>query len=416
MSTMRSLSWLGFSALLCGLLGACKGAGSTVDTDTGGKGGTGGTGIDLNLGAGGMGAAPGAAGQPEGPSASACGSFEGLDECGVTSVEASFSSANVLLVIDKSSSMDDQPSGFELKKWDALKAALEPALSAVESEMSFGLLIYPFGEQAEIPLDCFEGCCEVPSDAAAIQVGVEPGASGVSKVMEALNSTAPGGGTPTAAALDAALTYFTTGEGKDLGGDRFVLLATDGGPNCGADDTTCAADHCTPNLDGLCPADEGNCCKGEGSYCLDDAAVIEKITALAEAGVPTFVIGIPGTEAYADYLSSFARAGGVPNPSGEPDYYAVSAEGGVEALTQTFIDITTHLVRSCEVDLGPVAPDKKLVNVAVDCEVVPFADGAGWDIGSDAPTTLVLAGDACQHIESEGARRIDVVYGCPTVK
>jgi hypothetical protein len=234
--------------------------------------------------------------------------------------------------------------------------------------------------------------------------------------MAALDATAPGGGTPTAAALDAALTYFTTGDGKDLKGDRFVLLATDGGPNCGESTTTCSADHCTPNLDGLCPASEDNCCRGEGSYCLDDAAVLDKIRALAAAQVPTFVIGIPGTESYAEYLDAFATAGGVPNPKKKPAYYAVSAEGGVEGLTRTFRDITTHLVRSCDVDLGPVAPDKRLVNVAVDCDIVPSEDGAGWNITDDAPTTLVLAGDTCTRVKREGARRIDVVYGCPTVK
>jgi hypothetical protein len=414
---MRGACLFGLPVLLFSLFGGCKGAGSEVDADaTSGSGGTSPTtGIDLSLGEGGTSDTPGAAGQSTGPSVSECGSFEGLDECGVTSVEATFSAANVLLVIDKSSSMDEKPKGFELRKWDALKAALEPALEAVADEMSFGLLLYPFGTQAEIPLDCFEGRCEVPTDAAAVQVGIEPGAGSVSKVMGALNATAPGGGTPTAAALDAALGYFTTGAGKDLKGDRFVLLATDGGPNCGSVDTTCAADHCTPNLDGLCPTEEGNCCDGEGAYCLDDASVVQKIRALADAGVPTFVIGIPGTERYADYLSSFAVAGGVPNPS-SPDYYAVSADGGVEGLTQTFRDITTHLVRSCEVDLGDGAPDKRLVNVAVDCEVVPYSDGGGWELGGDSPSTLVLAGDTCKRIKRRGARRIDVVYGCPMVK
>ena len=416
MSALKSASLVGFSLLL-GLFGACKGEGSTVDSDArGGAVGTAGTGIALNLGAGGASDGAGAGGQLQGPSVAECESFAGLDECGVTSVEATFSAANVLLVIDKSSSMDDQPEGFELKKWDALKAALAPALSAVADEMSFGLILYPFGEQTEIPLECFEGCCELPQGPAAVRVGIEPGSSSADQVMAALDATQPGGGTPTAAALDAALSYFTTGDGKDLKGDRFVLLATDGGPNCGVETATCKADRCTPNLDGQCPAAEGNCCEGEGAYCLDDVAVVEKILALAEAGVPTFVIGIPGTESYADYLNAFAVAGGVPNPSAPPDYYAVSAEGGVSELTQTFVDVTTHLVRSCEVDLGPSPPDKKLVNVAVDCSVVPYQDGAGWDIGSDAPTTLVLAGDTCQRVEREGARRIDVVYGCPTVK
>jgi hypothetical protein len=416
MSSIRSACLLGVSVLLLGLFGACKGASSTVAAEARAGSSGAATGIDLNLGQGGASDVGGAAGDAQGSNVPACQSFAGLDQCGVTSVEATFSAANVLLVIDKSSSMDDQPPGFTLNKWAALKAALEPALTAVQDEMSFGLLLYPFGEQAEIPLDCFEGCCEVPTGSAAIQVGIEPGTGSAAKVMDALHASAPGGGTPTAAALDAALRYFTSGDGKDLKGDRFVLLATDGGPNCGTKDTTCTAERCTPNLDGSCPAEQGNCCVGEGAYCLDDAAVVQKIQALADASVPTFVIGIPGTESYAEYLNGFAIAGGVPNPHTPPDYYAVSAEGGVESLAQTFVDITTHLVRSCDVDLGPGAPDRKLVNVAVDCDVIPFADGAGWDIRAEAPTTLLLAGDACEQVKRQGARRIDVVYGCPTVK
>jgi hypothetical protein len=418
MNATSSASLLSFFALVLGLVGACTGrgpaVGASVNAGSGGTGGT--TGRDLDVGEGAPHQVAGAAGQAQGPSVSECERFSGLDECGATSVEATFSAANVLLVIDKSSSMDDQPKGFELKKWQALKAALEPALTAVQDEISFGLLLYPFRTQSEIPLDCFEGCCEVPTGTAAIQVGIEPGSGSVAKVMDALNATGPGGGTPTAAALGAALSYFTTGDGKDLQGDRFVLLATDGGPNCGGNDTICGADQCTPNLDGLCPAAQGNCCAGEGSYCLTDTAVVQKIRALADASVPTFVIGIPGTERYADYLNAFASAGGVPNPKAPPNYYAVSADGGVAQLTQTFVDITTHLVRSCDVELGPVAPPKTFVNVAVDCDIVPFEDGAGWDISADSPSTLVLAGDTCKQVKRQGARRIDVVFGCPTVK
>jgi len=334
---MSRVSWIGISAFLCALTGACKSAddGAVGLSASGGTSGTA-SGADLNVGNGGnlgKGEVAGAAGQGEGTKVSGCDRFTGLDECGVTSVEATFSAANVLLVIDKSSSMDDQPEGFELKKWDALKAALAPALEAVQDEMAFGLLLYPFNQQSEIPLDCFDGCCQVPQGAAAIEVGVTSGTGSASKVMAALDAAAPGGGTPTAAALDAALAYFTTGDGKDLKGDRFVLLATDGGPNCGESNTACSADHCTPNLDGLCPAAQGNCCRGEASYCLDDVAVLQKIRALADASVPTFVIGIPGTEGYAAYLDAFATAGGVPNPKQRPAYYAVSAEGGVDELT-----------------------------------------------------------------------------------
>lgn len=416
MTGMRSVALLGFAGLLLGLFGGCKGDGSTVDANAGASSGASSGGSQPNLSPlGGTtndpSAGASAGGADAGPAVEECESFEELADCGTTSVEASFSAANVLLVIDKSSSMDDQPEGFELKKWEALKTALESALTEVAEEMSFGLLLYPFGETTEIPLDCFEGCCEVPRGPAAIRVGIAPGERSVPQVMEALNDTAPGGGTPTANALKAAYTYFTLGEGKNLKGDRIVLLATDGGPNCGPDNT-CDAARCTPNLDGLCSA--GNCCEGEGLHCLDDAAVVEQIEALASEGVPTFVIGIPGTEDYWEYLDAFAAAGGVPNPAGPREYYAVSAEGGVDGLTQTFIDITTHLIRSCEVELGSAPSDVNRVNVAVDCELVPYEDGAGWSI-TDAGT-LILAGDACAKLEREGARRVDVVYGCQQVK
>src|SRR4051812_24154258 len=124
-NVMSSARWLVLSALL---LGACTGRGSQGSgVDPGASGGTGG-GSNLNLDDAGPGADTSAAGEAGGPATgrvSVCQSFVGLDGCGVKSVEASFSAANVLLVIDKSSSMDDQPEGFELKKWDALKTALE---------------------------------------------------------------------------------------------------------------------------------------------------------------------------------------------------------------------------------------------------------------------------------------------------
>jgi len=407
--------WLGLAILACLPFAGCQGSdGSTVaPAGSSGLGVSGGLQLDIP-GKGGGSSEGGAAGTPFGPGVEACESFDGLDQCGVTSVEASFSAANVLLVIDKSSSMDDQPEGFELKKWDALKASLEAALQHASDEMSFGLLLYPFGADAKIPLDCFDGCCEVPEGPAAVQVGITSGESGATEVMQALAKTSPGGGTPTADALAAALAYFTTGAGRSLKGDRYVLLATDGGPNCGSVDSTCGVDRCTPNLDGLCPS--GNCCDGEGAYCLDDLAVVKQLEALAAASIPTFVVGIPGTEKYARYLESFAVAGGVTNPNAPPSYYAVSADGGVEQLTRTFVDITTHLVRSCEVDLGEAPQQKSLVNVAVDCQVVPFADGAGWDLDPENPTKLLLAGEACEELQNHGARRVDVVYGCPTIK
>jgi hypothetical protein len=349
------------------------------------------------------------------PEALDCSALEELGDCGGESVEAEIEPANILLVIDKSGSMDDTPEGFDVNKWTALYDALGEALNADTTNVNFGLLLYP---DRAIDLSCTSGCCEVPAGADAVNVAVAPSSSSVRDIMLTLEDTEPGGGTPTAAALTQALEYFTSGAGADLDGDRYVLLATDGGPNCNAELGSCEAATCTSNMDGQCMID--NCCKAEipnaGELCLDDAAVLAAIAALKEAGIATFVVGIPGTEAYASYLDTFAEAGGVPDPNAPPSYYAVAASGGVDALTDTFTAITSSLIRTCTVPLAEAPPDPEKVNVAIDCEVVLQEDGTTWDLPDDAPDTVVFQGETCEWIETHGARRIDVVYGCMTLR
>jgi hypothetical protein len=253
----------------------------------------------------------------------------------------------------------------------------------------------------------------VPEGGDAINVAVGP--RSVEAIGSALSETAPGGGTPTAAALARALAYFTEGQGRDLDGDRYVLLATDGGPNCNAD-ISCDASSCTPNLDGASQCAGLNCCEGAGEFCLDDQAVIAAIEELSAAGIFTFVVGIPGTEHYTSSLDAFARAGGVPRVGAEHDYFAVSAASGVSGLTSVLKSITTELVRSCEIALTD-PPQPSLVNVAIDCQVLPKEGESGWDYDDPAaPTHLLIRGPACDDIKAYGARRVDVVYGCTTIR
>ncbi|HSU39377.1 MAG TPA: hypothetical protein VLJ38_07410, partial [Polyangiaceae bacterium] len=193
--------------------------------------------------------------------------------------------------------------------------------------------------------------------------------------------------------------------------------ATDGGPN-GNRSLTCEAATCTTNLDGHC--DQGNCCGYDDTHnqCLDDASVIDALKALQDAGIPTFVVGLPGTDQYAAYLDDFAEAGGVPN-SGATKYYAVSQSQGVQGLTDVFNTITTQLVRSCEIPLNGQPSKPSLVNVAIDCDVIPptSADGSGWYLDDqNAPTEVILEGPVCDRLQTDGARRVDVIFGCTTVR
>ena len=345
-----------------------------------------------------------------------CPTLEGLDDCGTTQLSADFRNPNVMLVIDKSGSMADE--GFGSTKWQALREALDDALKEVARNISFGLIMYPYNEDDPIPERCSSGCCNVEEGDDAVNVSIQPGESAVAKIISALDATEPGGGTPTAAALERALTYYTEGEGADLAGEKYVLLATDGGPNCNSL-LYCEADQCTTNMDDECATD--NCCTGSSgaALCLDDDAVRDAIVELAQAGIPTFVVGIPGSEAYSSYLDEFAVLGERPN-SGDTDYYAVEAGGDVSGLTQTFSDISTQLLHSCDIELKNDIPNRDQVNIALECTPIPQNDSDGdpnWELDtSSSPNKIIMLGDECDRILEEGVERVDVVLGCPTIQ
>jgi hypothetical protein len=434
MRTLRALStWTILALFAAASASACSGKDDKSLGSSGGTGGGAGSGTGkggtspLSL-TGGTGSSTGgtdAAGADSGSGASAaengtCSSVAGLGPCGGTHLQAELRTVNMLLVIDKSGSMDDEPKGFGQKKWAAMKTALGAALEKVETQMNLGLILYPYNAIQPIPLECLDAdCCSVATGSDAIRVSIAPGPSSVPQIESALQMSEAGGGTPTAAALAAALDYFTNGGGSTLEGDNYVLLATDGGPDCN-DQLTCLADTCTANLDGHC--DNGNCCDETTTriQCLDADSVTTQIKNLADKHISTFVVGIPGTEAYATYLDDFADVGGVPAQGSDHKYYAVSADQGAQGLVDVFNTITTQLLRSCAIAL-PEQPSKlDMVNVAIDCDLVPQNTDdskSGWDFDTTPdPSAVVLHGPVCQALEENGAKRVDVVFGCPTVR
>ncbi len=349
----------------------------------------------------------------------ACDSLKGIDdECGATAVKAQYSTVNMLIVLDKSGSMDKTPNGFELSKWEAVNSAFEQSLPPVAGTVNFGLMMYPYSEDRVIPTECTTGCCEVQTGEAAINVPIGEGSRAVRDVLEVLNDTPPGGGTPTAAALAEAYRYFTSGEGLGLKGRKYVLLATDGAPNCDSGNS-CDEDKCTQNIDGNCPETQGNCCLDAGINCLDDENVVDQIRNLADEGISTFVVGIPGTERYEQYLDTFAEEGGVGTNDDGHSYYQVTASEGVQGLVNVFTEITTKLVRDCDIALPQRPTDTALVNVAINCDILPAEgaeDGSAWEINTeDGDSVITITGPKCEEIQQEGVERVDIVTGCPTV-
>ena len=362
-------------------------------------------------------------GSISGQEAETCLEIEGLEQTCLS--QASFSQpnpVNILLVIDKSGSMADETVYGGTSKWAAITEALSTALTESMDNPNLALGLAMFPAKNTDPLCGEEDCCEMSSD---VYVNVTTAAFSVPDIITELQDTSPGGLTPTSAALDQALSYYA---GTALSGDKYVLLATDGGPNCNAA-LTCDEAECTTNLDGRC-SQGGNCCETSPLWCVDHAATQAKIADLAANDVKTIVVGIPGTEDYAQWLNEFAVAGGAEAPEGNNrSYYEVSADGGVGTLTDTFREITVNLIRSCRIQMRETPPafSVDLVNVAIDCKAIPGgmaqppdqgAAGAApaptgnWFVDtSTEPPTIEVLGTYCEQIES-GVERVDVVVGC----
>jgi hypothetical protein len=233
-------------------------------------------------------------------------------------------------------------------------------------------------------------------------------------LQERLSDIDPKGATPTAATLESILPTLS-----ELEGDTFVVLVTDGAPNCNLEGE-CSAAECTLNIEGLTvgnrACDESyNCCDPEntgtnaGTYCTDGDASLGAVTALAEAGIMTYVIGMPGAAPYATLLDELAAAGGTARGA-QTDYYAV---GDADALREALHDIGTGIAISCSIDLEDPPDDPSRVNVYFDGTVVPGDDTDGWVW--DGESRIEVRGEACDELRSGEIREARVVFGCDTV-
>jgi hypothetical protein len=231
------------------------------------------------------------------------------------------------------------------------------------------------------------------------------------QLMFSINRRTPRGGTPIAAALQGLIPKL---EGR--GGETYVFLVTDGGPNCGV--AACGPGTCIPNLERVrldsetvCGS-ELNCCDPSVfgvENCLDDAGAEAAVSALSAIGVRTFVIGIPGSEIYSGVLERLAQLGGVPRV-GSPSYYRTS---DAEELMNTVSDLGLELALGCRIQLAEAPPDPGLVNLFFDGELIPADPVDGWAF-EDARTVRVL-GAACSLLEAGQVLQADVVAGCPVV-
>jgi hypothetical protein len=264
--------------------------------------------------------------------------------------------ADLFLVVDKSGSMED-PLETGQDKWPVMRDALNTVVQQYENGIRFGLMLYPVGDS----------CAAGDVDAQLAMQNAGP-------IGGQLGGTYPEGGTPTHTTLAAARSYYA---GVTSPGARYVLLATDGEPNCG-----------DPNDDEAPTVTES----------------IDAIEALAGDSINTFVLGFGGNvNNYPATLQAMAAAGGT------GDYFAANSP---EELAAALGAIAGEVgLPSCSFRLDRDQEGNDLI-VYQDDELVgqdpSHQDGWDYDPGTN---TVTFYGPACDAILGGQTDNVKIQFG-----
>jgi hypothetical protein len=295
--------------------------------------------------------------------------------CGSLASETVRKPADIMLVLDRSASMEysitsdcycaSHPTGTlctnttDCKtRWDALKPAVSATL-ANSKYVNWGLKFFPTGTSST-------GNCAVSK---SVEVPVDDPSS-AAKVQTAVDSATWALSTPTAAALDVATTYLSSLTDTNK---KFILLATDGEPNCGGSPASISTTDVTGASDAAKRAND--------------------------AGFPVYVVGIGPN---LGNLTKIAASGGT------TDYYPVSSpEQLVEALSSI-----TKFVGSCTYTAPKEPEDPANVAVYVNKKLIEKNDSEGWKYGA-TNQEIVLTGSYCDDITAGKETSVQILFGCP---
>lgn len=298
------------------------------------------------------------------------------DKCGEHHFDLERKPAELLLVLDRSASMQDAPSGANesTSKWQLVVPAVNQVITDTDSSISWGMKVFPEGDGSEC-------------DATGVtdHVDVEIATLNASKVTGAVSMATPeGDGTPTGPAIDRALAYL---QARKSSNPKYILLATDGEPSC-------------PK-----PSDSAR-----------DMAV-QSVAKAAAAGVHTFVVGVATTKSSATTaLSEMAIAGmeprsDDPNPLATRYYLANTKDDLVNALKQI-----TGEISGCTFQWDQPPPVPGNIAVKVGGAKAPHDAKEGWEyLGADHKGVEVH-GSWCEKIKTTAANVVEIVFGCPDVE
>jgi len=397
-----------FAVFCCGAIGACglsaacgsdtrpphQGQSENSSTD-GSAGATGGLNIDPEP----------CAGPPPPEAAGFCGNevFEVLTE-----------KPSVYFVLDGSGSMRESFEGTNTSKLLSAKYALKDLLVQIGHRIRYGAAVFP--DDAAGSDSCAVGTQVFPVTEGDLPLCPEDEYGPVlGRFLDSIGFRQAEGGTSISSTLEALKPTFLALRPRPA-----LILITDGAPNCNPS-ALCDAAACIPNLEGqafdggICGQD-GDCCDpalfGPNAHanCIDDSASESVIEELAELGMRTFVVGMPGSETYAGVLDRLAAAGGTARDDAETSYYSVRDAAD---LVGSLASIGSEVSLDCSIRLEHAPPDPDLLNVYFDNDPVDFDPEQGWSYAGDA--LIELNGSACDVLLSGVVDQLQVVAGCPTI-
>ncbi len=276
---------------------------------------------------------------------------------------------DLYLVVDKSGSMTSPVDLFDFAnllrtKWLVMQETLSALVETFQGKVRFGISLYPA-----------DNSCQAAGIDVPMQMGNE------AQIKQLLNSAGADGWTPTHTSLAAVRGYL---RGVPRGtGPRYVLLATDGIPNCGVEQET-----------------------------QTDAESIAEVQALVAEDVKVFVVGF-GDIVFSNpaTLDQMADAGGRPNPNGPHRFYpATSAEELKDAL---FTIAAGIIPPPCTYELTSQPDDPDLVTVKFNGDPVPrtLSNTMGWNY-SESGREIKFFGEACDRLRGGQVSQVEFVFGC----
>jgi len=315
-----------------------------------------------------------------GSGASAASGGNGAPVCDEVGFSIAALPPNLLILLDRSGSMDGDVDGTNKNRWEVARDAILQVTAAFDAEIRFGLATYSA---------CASGGCSAGT------ITVPVGDNQATAIASFLNNTV-GDGSSNGQQVNGngKLRYLCdSGDPETTTGPSLQALV--GEPSLSATNRENAVLLVT---DG---EESGSCVNGG----VNGAVAAANLFAQA-IPVATYALGFLG--ASESEMQNIATNGG----TGQP-YFANNA-----SELETALDSITGSIVSCTYELPGLQPgaDPELVKFYFDGTEVPFDDGCaagdGWSWTDATKTEVEFCGQACIELTNHAVSDVSATFGC----